>query len=181
MRHAWICVKFNILLRKSELVLEERNCSLTILVLDHRISISVRLEYLEVLRSGCSERSDLGSQRQPRRKSGNAGNRLRSGQTGQKRDGSTLAEASDDNAFAWDLGTVELLSCTVVLGFNELLDLFGGLEQASFIFGTGDVVQRKDCRNRTGTRIESERLLVSGAIGKLWERRGRWGYSNPQE
>ncbi len=87
----------------------------------------MRLEYLEVLRSGCSERSDLARRGNHVERAATPGNRLRSGQTGQKRDGSTLAEASDDNAFAWDLGTVELLSCTVVLGFNELIDLFGGL------------------------------------------------------
>lgn len=48
-RHARICVELNILLAQAELVLEESNRSLSVLVLDNRIGVSVRLENLEVL------------------------------------------------------------------------------------------------------------------------------------
>jgi len=57
-----------------------------------------------------------------------------------------LAESSDDNSLARDLIAVESLRSAVVFGLDQLLDLFGRFEQASFIFGSRKVVKCEDCR-----------------------------------
>lgn len=88
----------------------------------------MRLEHLEVLRGGCAQRSDLGTQRQPGGQSCNTGYGVRVGETREERDGSALGEATDDDAFAGDGMAVETLRGAVVLGLDELLDLVAGLE-----------------------------------------------------
>lgn len=146
MRHARVCVESDVLLSQSQLILQESHCPLTILVLDNGIGITVRLEDLQVLRGGRSERGNLRTQRQPCRKSSNTSNGIGVGETGKERNGATLAEATNDDALTWNLLAIQALCGTIVLCLYQLLDLISGLEEAGFIFSSREIVKCQDCR-----------------------------------